>query len=137
MGLQNVFVTLDPSGKDVLGNVFIIEKEGKVEVEIGLRLRNTKATADRVRRLQAPPTAVRMGLRKFWNTFEIELGSVVGGGTTSDIKPTASRPVPKPVSPPISDIPKAIRSGGNPYAVAVIIGNKNYGDRAPSVDVRT
>jgi hypothetical protein len=134
IGSLSYFATLDPSGKDVVGNVFITEKEAKVEVSIGLRLRSTRATSDRLRRLQAPPTAVRMGLRKFWNAFEIELGSIVGRGTPSDIKPVASRPAKKPVSPPKSDIQKAVRAGGNPYAVAVIIGNKNYGDRAPSVD---
>jgi hypothetical protein len=134
VGTLALFATLDPSGKDVLGNVFVKEKEADVEVSIGLRLRNTKTTTDRVRRLQAPPTAVRMGLSKFWNAFEIELGSVVGRGTTSTIKPVASRPAPKPISPPKSDSPKAIRAPANPYAVAVIIGNKNYGDRAPTVD---
>jgi len=134
VGTLALFATLDPSGKDVLGNVFVTEKETGVEVSIGLRLRSTKATTDRVRRLQPPPTAVRMGLRKFWSAFESEIGSVVGRGPTSDIKPVASRPAKQPISPPKSDIPKAIRSVGNPYAVAVIIGNKNYGDRAPSVE---
>jgi hypothetical protein len=134
IGSLSYFATLDPSGKDVVGNVFITEKEAKVEVSIGLRLRSTRATTDRLRRLQAPPTAVRMGLRKFWNAFEIELGSIVGRGTPSDIKPVASRPAKKQVSQPKSDIQKTVRAGSNPYAVAVIIGNKNYGDRAPSVD---
>jgi Caspase domain len=134
IGSISYFAILDPSGKDVVGNVFITEKEDKAEVSIGLRLRSTRATTDRLRRLQAPPTAVRMGLSKFWNAFEIELGSIVGRGAPSDVKPVASRPVKKPVSQVKSDIPKAIRSSGNPYAVAVIIGNKDYGDRAPSVD---
>jgi hypothetical protein len=135
IGSLSYFATLDPSGKDVVGNVFVTEKDAKVEVSIGLRLRSTRATADRLRRLQAPPTAVRMGLRKFWNAFEIELASVVARGTPSGIKPVASLPAKKPVSPPKSDIQKAAaRLGGNQYAVAVIIGNKNYGDRAPSVD---
>jgi hypothetical protein len=75
-----------------------------------------------------------MGLRKFWNAFEIELGSIVGRGAPSNIKPVASRPAKKPVSPPKSDAQKGVQSGGNPYAIAVIIGNKDYGDRAPSVD---
>ncbi len=134
MGTLALFATLDPSGKDVLGNVFVTEKETEVEVSIGLRLRNTKTTADRVRRLQAPPTAVRMGLRKFWSAFEIELASVVGAGNTSNIKPAASQPAKKSISLPKSDISKVLRSGGNPDAVAVIIGNKNYGNRAPAVD---
>jgi hypothetical protein len=134
VGSLSYFATLDPSGKDVVGNVFITEKDAKAEVSIGLRLRSTRTTADRLRRLQAPPTAVRMGLRKFWNAFEIELGSIVGRGTPSSIKPVASRPVKKSVSPPKSDVQKAVQPGGNPYAIAVIIGNKDYGDRAPSVD---
>ncbi len=134
VGLLNLFATLDPSGKDVLGNIFITEKQGNVEVSIGLRLRSTKATTEKVMRLQAPPTAVRMGLRKFWDTFDVEIASIAGGGTPVGIKPVASRSAPKPVSAPKSDVQKPVRSGSNPYAVAVIIGNKNYGDHAPSVD---
>ncbi|MGO9136962.1 MAG: caspase domain-containing protein [Syntrophales bacterium] len=135
IGAISYFATLDPSGKDVVGNFFITEKEAMVEVSIGLRLRSTRATTDRLRRLQAPPTAVRMGLRKFWNAFDIELASVLARGTPSGIKTVVSVPVKKPVIPPKIDTQKAaVRSGGNPYAVAVIIGNKDYGDRAPSVD---
>ncbi|MGZ6225679.1 MAG: caspase family protein [Syntrophales bacterium] len=141
IGSISYFVTLDPSGKDVVGNFFVTEKEAMVEVSIGLRLRSTRATDDRLRRLQAPPTAVRMGLRKFWNAFDIELASVIARGTTSGIKPVAVLPAkkavtePKAVSPPKIDTQKAaVRSGGNAYAVAVIIGNKDYGNRAPSVD---
>jgi hypothetical protein len=132
VGALALFATLDPSGKDVLGNVFVAEKESEVEVSIGLRLRSTVAASDRVKRLQAPPTAVRMGLRKFWNAFEIELGSVVTAGT--GISQAASRTIPRPVTPPKSPLPKSVPFVSNPYAVAVIIGNRNYGDRAPSVD---
>lgn len=132
VGTLALFATLDPSGKDVLGNVFVKEKETAVEVSIGLRLRSTVSASARVKRLQAPPTAVRMGLGKFWSAFETELGSVVAGG--SGIAPTASQTAAKPAGPPKSPLPKAVRPAGNPYAVAVIIGNRNYGDRAPSVD---
>lgn len=134
VGTLSLFAILDPSGKDVLSNVFITEKEGKVEVSIGLRLRSTKATTEKVKRLQAPPTAVRMGIRKFWSAFEGELGSLVGRETPAEIKPVAFRPAKKPASPPKSAIQKSVRSEVNPYAVAVIIGNKSYGDRAPTVD---
>ena len=134
IGSISYFQTLDPSGKDVVGNFFITEKDAKVEVSIGLRLRITRATSDSLKRLQPPPTAVRMGVQKFWNAFEIELASVLARGTSSDIKRIASLPAQKPLSQPKGDIQKAARLGGNQYAVAVIIGNKNYGDRAPSVD---
>lgn len=132
VGALALFATLDPSGKDVLGNVFVAEKESEVEVSIGLRLRSTVAASDRVKRLQAPPTAVRMGLRKFWSAFEIELGPVVAGG--GNAAPAASRTASRPAALPQGSPPKAARSAANPYAVAVIIGNRNYGDRAPSVD---
>jgi hypothetical protein len=134
LGILNLLATLDPSGKDVLGNVFVTEKEGEVEVSIGLRLRSTTATKDRVKRLQAPPTAVRMGLRKFWQAYEVELGALVGGGISAHGKETASRPAAKVFGPPTSIAARKVRPGSNPYAVAVIIGNKNYGNRAPAVE---
>ncbi|HUH67107.1 MAG TPA: caspase family protein [Syntrophales bacterium] len=133
IGAISYFATLDPSGKDVVGNFFISEKEGLVEVSIGLRLRSTKPTADKLRRLQAPPTAVRMGVQKFWKAFEPELASVVGRGAPADIRP-AALPAKKYASSPKGETQKAALPGGNRYAVAVIIGNKDYGDRAPAVD---
>jgi uncharacterized caspase-like protein len=134
LGILSWWVTLDPSSKDVLGNIFITEKEEGIEVSIGLRLRNTKAGADRKRRLQPPPTAVRIGVSKFWVTFEQELGSIVKKVTTPEPKPVASQPARKPVSSPKDATAAAMPSGGNPDAVAVIIGNKNYGERVPPVD---
>jgi hypothetical protein len=134
MGTLSLFATLDPSGKDVLGNVFILEKDGSVDVSIGLRLRNTKSSAERVRRLQAPPTAVRMGLRKFWNVFDAEIVAIAGSEAPSEAKQISSRPDKKPAGPPQRNILKKVRSGANPHAVAVVIGNRNYSDRAPAVD---
>lgn len=129
------FATLDPSGKDVMANAFVSEKNGKVEVSIGLRLRSTaKATTDQVKRLQPPPTATRMGLIKFWKAFETELASVTGRSAIPESKETASSPVEKPVSTIKKKSYKAVSSMRNPYAVAVIVGNRNYGANAPSVD---
>jgi hypothetical protein len=133
VGTLSLFATLDPSGKDVLGNIFVTEKDGKVEVAIGLRLRSTKTAGERVRRLQAPPTAVRMGLRKFWNVFEAELGSLAGTEPSSPTGPAAAL-APASSRPSQAGARQKIRPGGNPHAVAVIIGNRNYGDRAPLVD---
>ena len=42
LGILSWWVTLDPSSKDVFGNIFITEKEEGIEVTIALRLRNTK-----------------------------------------------------------------------------------------------
>jgi hypothetical protein len=130
MGLLALFATLDPAGKDVLGNIFVNERGAEVEVSIGLRLRSTVSSSDRVKRLQAPPTAVRMGLRKFWTAFETEIGSSAAVPAAVAAARTASRVG----SQARSDAPAPVRRAGNPYAVAVIIGNRNYGDRAPMVD---
>jgi hypothetical protein len=132
-GLLRWWVTLDPSSKDVLANVFINEKGEGIEVNLGLRLRNKGAASARKRRLQPPPTAVRMGLSKFWTTFEQELGSIVKKYAPSESETVAARSVKKPVIAPKAAA-VAIQAGTNPDAIAVIIGNKNYGDRIPPVD---
>jgi hypothetical protein len=76
--------------------------------------------------MQPPPTAVRIGLSKFWSEFEKELGP---GVVQKDAPPAAI-----PAKMPILNKPSAIKQGDNPDAVAVIIGNKNYGGRVPPVD---
>jgi hypothetical protein len=134
VGYVSWFVTLDPSAKDVLANIFITEQGENIEVSIGLRLRNKKAEASRVRRMEPPPTAVRMGLRKLWSVFEQELGPVVQKGITSATKPVVSPSPRESVSSTKDATPAAKKSRANPDAVAVVIGNKNYGDRVPSVD---
>ena len=134
LGLLRWWVTLDPSSKDVLANIFVNEKEEGIEVTLGLRLRNKGAESARKRRLQPPPTAVRMGLNKFWTTYEQELGSIVKKYAPSESKPVAARPVRKPAPRSRAAVVAAMPTGANPDAIAVIIGNKNYGDRIPPVD---
>jgi hypothetical protein len=133
-GLLRWWVTLDPSSKDVLANVFVNEKGEGIEVTLGLRLRNKGAASARKRRLQPPPTAVRMGLSKFWATFEQELSSIVKKYAPSEPETVAARSVQKPVIPPKAAVASAVQIATNPDAIAVIIGNKNYGDRIPPVD---
>ena len=70
VGIYSWWVTLDPSGKDVLSNVFIKEEDGGINVSIALRLRVRSATTDKLRRMQPPPSAVRIGVKKFWAAYE-------------------------------------------------------------------
>ena len=61
IGVMGRWATLDPSSKDVLANVFIVENGEDIEVSIGLRLRSKKATTGKKRRLQPPPTLYAWG----------------------------------------------------------------------------
>ncbi|MGD8989242.1 MAG: hypothetical protein PVH57_13845, partial [Syntrophobacterales bacterium] len=134
IGMYSWWVTLDPSSKDVLANIFVIERGKDIEVSVGLRLRSKSAKSGKKRRLQPPPTAVRLGLSKFWATYEQELGSIVTKYSTSGSKRVASPSPRKSATVPKSAIAAPRLSGGNPYAIAVIIGNKNYRHRLPPVD---
>ena len=134
VGIASWFVTLDPSAKDVLANIFITEKGEDVEISIGLRLRNRKVEADRSRRMQPPPSAVRMGLRKLWSVLEQELGSVIDKGTAFSPEPVIYPFTRKSMTLSKSAMLAVTQSRDNLNAVAVIIGNKNYRNRIPQVD---
>ena len=134
LGVMGRWATLDPSNKDVLANVFVTEKGEEIEVSVGLRLRAKTRTSSKKIRLQPPPTAVRIGVSKFWTTFEKELGSIVEKYSTSGAGPVASLSAQKPASKAKTAIAPAKLTARNPDAVAVIIGNKKYGERLPPVD---
>ena len=134
LGVVSWLVTLDPSGKDVLANIFISEQNEGAEISIGLRLRSTGDKAGKKKRLQPPPTAMRIGLNKFWAAFEAELATVVGKYGTSGQAVAATRPAYQPKIPATAAAPARRRSAGNPDAVAVIIGNRSYGGRVPEVE---
>ena len=134
LGMMGKWATLDPSGKEVLANVFVIEKGEGIEVSVGLRLRAKTRTSAKKKRLQPPPTAVRLGLSKFWTAFEQELRSIVEQYSAAGSKLRVSSSAKKPARAPKTAIAAAKVSGGNPDAVAVIIGNKKYGARLPPVD---
>ena len=132
-GLLKFWVTLEPSSKEVLANIFINEKNEGIEVTVGLRLRGTGSETDRKKRLQPPPTAVRMGLNKFWDAYENELAAIVAKDSKKGFAGSAYQSAAV-ISPHMkTELPKANRAVNNPDAVAVIIGNKNYGDCCPPV----
>jgi len=149
LGVMGRWATLDPSGKEVLANIFVVEKGEGIEVSVGLRLRAKTRTSAKKKRLQPPPTAVRLGLSKFWTAYEQELGSIVekysAAGSKLRVSSSANKTARAPktaITPagkktaraPKTAITPAKVSAGNPDAVAVIIGNKKYGARLPSVD---
>ena len=76
VGLVSWFATLDPTAKEVLTNVLITEKHNGVEVSVGIRLRTKTMVTGRIRRSQPPPTALRIGLQKFWSAFDDEMRKV-------------------------------------------------------------
>jgi hypothetical protein len=134
LGVMGRWATLDPSGKEVLANIFVIEKGEGIEVSVGLRLRAKTRTSAKKKRLQPPPTAVRLGLSKFWTAYERELGSIVEKYSAAGSKLRVSSSVKKSAPAPKTAIAAAKVSASNPDAVAVIIGNKKYGARLPQVD---
>ena len=78
VGPLGYLAPLDATGKDVLVNVFVTERADGVEVALGMRLRdNQPGSSGRAKRSQAPPTAVSIGLGKFWSVFENELRAVM------------------------------------------------------------
>jgi hypothetical protein len=134
LGVVSYWVELDPSGKDVLANIFITEKEKGTEVSVGLRLRSTGSKSGKKKRLQPPPTALHIGLSKFWAAFEMEMATVLSKYGVSGQAATASRPVRKPSVPVAAAAPAGVRAKDNPDAIAVIIGNRNYGGSVPAVE---
>jgi hypothetical protein len=130
LGPLSWFATLDPWGKEVLVNVLVEEKDVGVEVSLKMRLRLANSGSDRPRRMQPPPTAVRIGLDKFWTFFEDEIGKSLA----------AKPPEPKEESgPPDGTTPKGIQPPtvplrDNPDGIAVIIGNRNYSGNVPTVE---
>jgi len=131
LGFYQWLVTLDPSGKEVLANVIIKETAEGIDVALGLRLRVKDSSTDKLKRMQPPPTAVRMGLAKFWATYEMELDTIL-----SQAPPSIKRPSKKPADAPPKKPAKtsAVAMVTNPDAVVVIIGNRNYTDEVPIVD---
>jgi len=131
LGFYQWLVTLDPSGKEVLANVIIKETAEGIDVALGLRLRVKDSSTDKLKRMQPPPTALRMGLAKFWATYERELDTVL-----SQAPPTNQKPLQKTmVAPPKGPVhTPAVAMVTNPDAVVVIIGNRNYTDEVPPVD---
>lgn len=133
-GLLTLWVTLEPTSKEVLANVFISENNDGIEVSVGIRLRGTGSEASRKKRLQPPPSAVRMGLEKFWTAYEDELGIIIAKGGSSDSNRGTQQAAIGASQTPDIVIPVVTPAVKNPDAVAVIIGNKDYTGNYPSVE---
>jgi hypothetical protein len=142
LGLYKWWVELDPSGKDVLGNVFVTETPKGVDVSIGLRLRVKDSSTDELKRVQPPPTAVRIGLAKFWAAYEMELKPLTRVNTDETMQSrkeideqhqAKGQETKKEKAPALKPSPPA-PPAANPDAVAVIIGNRNYRGNIPAVE---
>jgi len=132
LGFYQWWVTLDPSGKEVLSNVIIKETAEGINVALGLRLRVKDSSTDTLKRMQPPPTALRMGLAKFWTAYKMELDTILSQAPLS-----APKSAKKTITPSPKKIPAQVAVAPavtNPDAVVVIIGNRNYIDEVPPVD---
>jgi len=105
LGILSAFAKLDPSNRDILVNVFVTAKDGGVEVSLNFRIRDRNPTSGRAQRMQAPPTAVGVGVRKFWSVFEEELR------TTARATPQSPGPGRTPLTAP--EAPAAAQPGGS------------------------
>ncbi|MFQ5995545.1 MAG: hypothetical protein ACE5K1_10675 [Acidiferrobacterales bacterium] len=68
-------IKFEPAGLDIVIHVTTLElSRGEVEVSATMRMRETAPPKTGYpRREYPPPTAVRMGVAKFWSAFEAEL----------------------------------------------------------------
>jgi hypothetical protein len=128
------FAKLDPSNRDILANVFVSDKADGVEVAISFRIQDSNPTTGRAKRMQAPPTAVRIGLRKFWSAFDEEIAAAVKKPERLAGDTVPPPPVKSPEGAPDTRPALSATKGKNPDGVAVIIGNKHYARRVPEVD---
>ena len=137
VGLAGWFATLDPSGKDVLVNAFLTDRPEGVEIALGMRLLLDKKMEDgRAKRTQAPPTAVRIGLEKFWRAFDREVAHVaVNGAPPPEIVKAVLRPSARATMAPSrrdQPSPSAASASGLPKGapqfddIAVIVANGRY-----------
>jgi hypothetical protein len=81
--------------------------------------------------MQPPPTALRMGLAKFWSTYEMELASLLGQSRQPTVEPVKNLEEPSNQAPARAAVASPAT---NPDAVAVIIGNRDYTGQVPPVD---
>jgi hypothetical protein len=133
LGPLSWFATLDPTGKEVLVNVLVEERDAGVEVSLKMRMRLVSAGSDRARRLQPPPSAVQMGLEKFWSLFEEELQGQLADKSIEPEEPK-DRTSPLGDKTSVSIEPSTAPLRLNPDGVAVIIGNRTYRGDVPAVE---
>lgn len=111
------FASLDVADNDVLANIFITPTQSGSKVSVGIGLRQRRSSTGLIPRTQAPPTAVRLGLAKFWKTFTDELRTA-HANVVIDRK-ISSESAPIALSSSLSEI-----EFGRYFAL--IIGNNGY-----------
>lgn len=67
---SNLIVLSDGSDFDIIIHVVLQEGESDTEVQLDLSMRYKKPNSFIVYGTQPPPEAVRIGLKRFWHTFE-------------------------------------------------------------------
>lgn len=81
--------TMNITGFEILMNTFVTEEGDKVKVSLALGLRDKLPPAPGGARVSvAPPTAVRIGIEKFWRTYEAELSTLVTNRVAPSEPPT-------------------------------------------------
>jgi len=74
VGLLSWFVAFEPEGLNIVVNATAIKVRGGTAISLTMRMRETAPPKSGYpRREYAPPTGVRMGLRKIWTAIELEL----------------------------------------------------------------
>lgn len=78
VGPMGGFIKFEPQGLDIVLNVTTLETSSRqVEVSVTMRMRETAPPKTGYpRREYPPPTAVRMGIAKFWSQFDRELSRI-------------------------------------------------------------
>lgn len=77
VGVLGYLAPFEPEGLEILINVTTFQRSAEVEVTASMRMRPVvEPKTGWPRRECPPPTAMRMGLAKFWSTFEKELERV-------------------------------------------------------------
>lgn len=77
VGLLGYLAPFEPEGLEILINVTTVQHSREVEVTASMRMRSIEEPKTGwPRRECPPPTAMRIGLAKFWSRFEDELEQV-------------------------------------------------------------
>lgn len=77
VGILGYFVKFEPEGLEIVINVTTEQISDIVEVSVTMRMREIKPPKTGwPRREYPPPTGMRIGIKKFWSSFEKELQRV-------------------------------------------------------------
>jgi gag-polyprotein putative aspartyl protease len=131
IGLLGYFGSFDADGTDVLAHVSVSEVIGGAEIRVTIGVHRPTSYGVEYGS-QAPPSAVKLGIEKFWTTFEQKLrdAKIVATGWTSGpgiarAAPIASTPVgtgPQTLTPSLPSR-VAMTDDGGTFLVPVLIND--------------